>query len=143
EDAMKEGKFANLQGMGQPLDLEPMPADENVRMTWWAIRILKNNDFTPHEVQWRKQIDKLREMIDRLTDESKLPQLVARVNELARQLNTLGTNAIRLPIASIDLEMERERLRERRSQLGKRHRDTGRSQPEARVTMKVLNPGNP
>jgi len=29
EDAMAEGKFDNLAGMGKPLDLEPMPADEN------------------------------------------------------------------------------------------------------------------
>lgn len=26
EDAMKEGKFDNLEGAGKPLDLEPMPA---------------------------------------------------------------------------------------------------------------------
>jgi hypothetical protein len=115
EDAMKEGKFDNLAGAGKPLELEPMPADENARMTWWALRILRQNDFTPHEVQWRKQIDKLKEAIDRLADESKLPQLVARVNELVHQLNTLGTNAIRLPVAPMDLENERARLRERRA----------------------------
>jgi hypothetical protein len=113
EDAMKEGKFDNLQGAGKPLELEPMPAEENARMTWWALRILRQNDFTPHEVQWRKQIDKLKELIDRLKDESKLPMLVARVNDLVRQLNTLGTNAIRLPIAPMDLETERARFRER------------------------------
>ena len=30
EDAMREGKFDNLPGAGQPLDLEPMPAEENL-----------------------------------------------------------------------------------------------------------------
>ena len=48
EDAMKEGKFDNLEGAGQPLDLEPMPADEGARMMWWAVRLLKqtgNSDF--------------------------------------------------------------------------------------------------
>jgi len=48
EDAMKEGKFDNLEGAGKPLDLEPMPADEGARMMWWAVRLLKqtgNSDF--------------------------------------------------------------------------------------------------
>src|SRR3954470_19633031 len=60
EDAMKEGKFDNLSGAGQPLELEPMPADENARMTWWAIRLLRQNDFTPHEIRWRKIVEGLK-----------------------------------------------------------------------------------
>lgn len=36
EDAMEEGKFDNLPGRGKPLDLEPLPADENARMMWWC-----------------------------------------------------------------------------------------------------------
>ena len=61
---MREGKFDNLPGAGKPLDLEPMPADENARMTWWMLRILKNNDFTPDEVHWRRQIDRLKDELD-------------------------------------------------------------------------------
>ncbi len=34
EEAMGEGKFDNLPGKGLPLELEPIPADENARMTW-------------------------------------------------------------------------------------------------------------
>ena len=55
EDAMREGKFDNLAGAGKPLDLEPMPADENARMTWWMLRILKGNNFTPEEIRWRRR----------------------------------------------------------------------------------------
>src|SRR5436305_3818543 len=57
EEAMREGKFDNLQGAGRPLNLEPMPAEENARMTWWALRILKQNDVVPDEVRWRKSVD--------------------------------------------------------------------------------------
>lgn len=60
EEAMRDGKFDNLAGMGQPLELDPMPAEENARMTWWCLRILKNNDFTPEEVRYRKAIDHLK-----------------------------------------------------------------------------------
>src|SRR3954467_8793059 len=95
EDAMKEGKFDNLAGAGQPLDLEPMPAEENARLMWWAIRILKQNDFVPDEVQWRKALDRLREKIDALQDQHELPALVSQMNHFVHQINTLGTNALK------------------------------------------------
>src|SRR3954470_6631989 len=98
EDAMKEGKFDTLPGAGAPLELEPMPADENARMTWWALKILRQNDVTPHEVQWRKALDHLRGRLEKLTDESRLESLVAQINELVRKINTLGTNAINIGV---------------------------------------------
>ncbi len=60
EEAIREGKFDNLAGKGQPIDLEDMPADEGTRMTWWMLRILKSNDFVPDEVRMRKALDGLR-----------------------------------------------------------------------------------
>src|SRR3954452_15809847 len=113
EDAMAEGKFDNLAGMGAPLDLEAPPADENARMMWWTLRILKQNDVTPHEVQWRKALDYVRAQIDRLSDESRLEPLVNQFNDLVRRINTLGTNAINLPVVALELEFERQRLRAR------------------------------
>jgi hypothetical protein len=112
-EAEREGKFDNLPGAGKPLDLEPMPAEESARLTWWVLRILRRNDFTPHEVRWRKQIESLKLQVEQLTDESKLEPLVHRVNSLVRQLNTLGTNAIDLAVCPVDLEAARARLRER------------------------------
>jgi hypothetical protein len=111
EDAMKEGKFDNLPGAGAPLELEPIPADENARMTWWALKILKQNDVTPHEVQWRKALDYLRGQLERLTDESRLEALVGQINDLVRRINTLGTNAINIGVSGVDLEDQRRRLR--------------------------------
>jgi hypothetical protein len=113
EDAMKEGKFNNLQGKGKPIDLEPVPAEENARLMWWALRIMKNNDFVPEEVQWRKAIDVLRVKIHTLKDETKLEAIVVQVNELVRKINTLGTNAIASGVVPLDLEHERRRLRQR------------------------------
>jgi len=113
EDAMKEGKFDRLELAGQDIELEPLPADERARMTWWALRIMKQNNVVPDEVEWRKSIDRLTTAIETNTDESRLPGLVAKVNELVHRLNTLGTNAINIPIARLDLEGERTRLRAR------------------------------
>ena len=113
EEAMREGKFDNLAGAGQPLDLEPMPAEENARLMWWAIRILKQNDFVPDEVQWRKALDRLREKVEHLNNERELPALVAQMNHFVHKINTLGTNALKAPVAPVCLETERVRLRQR------------------------------
>jgi regulator of replication initiation timing len=113
EDAMREGKFDNLAGSGKPLDLEPMPADENARMMWWMLRILKNNNFTPEEVRWRRQIEGLKEELARATTEQRVEVLVKTINGLVHQLNTLGTNAINLAVAPVSLEHERQHLHER------------------------------
>src|SRR2546421_10660153 len=76
EDAMREGKFDDLPGAGQPLELEDMPAEENARLMWWAIRLLKQNDFIPDEVRWHKALDRFRLTLNSLTDEKQLPALV-------------------------------------------------------------------
>jgi hypothetical protein len=113
EEAMREGKFDNLPGAGQPLDLEPMPAEEDARLMWWAIRLLRQNDFIPDEVRWHKALDRVRETINSLTDEHQLPALVAQMNHFVHKINTLGTNALKASVAPVDLEIERKRLRQR------------------------------
>jgi len=120
EEAMKEGKFDNLPGKGQEIVIDEAPTDENARMTWWALRIMKQNDFVPDEVRWRKSLDYLRGEIYKLTSEAKLPEMVAKVNELVHKINTLGTNAINLPASPIDVETERQALRARLVQAGKK-----------------------
>lgn len=113
EEAMREGKFDNLPGAGKPIELEPMPADENARLTWWALRILRRNDVTPDEVRWRKQIDRLRGQLDAAEDERQVTVAVRAINALVRQVNTMGTNALPAPVAPASLEDELVRLRQR------------------------------
>jgi len=112
---MREGKFDNLPGAGRPLEPDPMPAEENARLTWWCLRILKNNDFTPEEVRYRKAIDHLKAALAAATDEARVGRLVEQINELVRKLNTLGTNAINLGIAPVSPVAELQRLRDRRA----------------------------
>ena len=113
EDAMRDGKFDNLPGSGKPLDLEPIPATENARLAWWALRILKQNAFTPDEVRWRKQIDLFREEIRSATSERRVRALVAAHNQLVLRINTLGTNALNAPVAPLHLDDELNTLRRR------------------------------
>lgn len=103
---MRERKFDNLPGAGQPLELEPMPAGENARMTWWALKILRQNDVIPDEIKWRKCIDALKALLPKAADETAVGLLVRQINALVRKLNTLGTNALNLGIAPVSLEAE-------------------------------------
>src|SRR4029079_9305940 len=113
EEAMREGKFDNLPGAGKPIDLEPMPADENARLMWWTIRLLKNNDFTPDEVRLRKQIETLKDELAVAKSDARVTFLVAAINASVKHLNTLGTNAIGIPVAPVSLERERRKFRDR------------------------------
>ena len=113
EEAMREGKFDNLKGAGKPIDLEPAPADENARMTWWALRILRQNDVIPEEVKWRKRVDTLKSMLAQASDESSVRILVGQINELVQKINTLGTNAMNMAATPVVLETEIRRLHER------------------------------
>src|SRR6476646_2552368 len=113
EEAIREGKFNNLRGFGKPLDLEPMPAEENARMRWWALRLLKQNDVIPEEVVWRKRIDRLKDELPKATTEPRVVAIVNAINGLVRQLNTMGTTALSAPVVQVSLEEELARLRER------------------------------
>ena len=67
-EAMERGEFDDLTGKGRPLameeDLAGVPAE--LRM---AYRILKNAGFLPPEVELRKEIATLRELVNSLEDD--------------------------------------------------------------------------
>jgi hypothetical protein len=102
EAAIEEGKFDNLEGAGKPLDLEPMPADENARMLWWALRLFKRNDVIPDEVKYRKSIEAIRASLPSAASEADLASRVATMNDLILKLNTMGTNAITSDLSPVD-----------------------------------------
>ena len=80
---------------------------------WWAIKLMRNADFTPDEVRLRKQIDTLRDELAVAKTEQRVTYLVTAINATVKHLNTLGTNAINNPIAPVSLDAERRRFRER------------------------------
>jgi hypothetical protein len=109
EQAMREGKFDNLPGFGKPLELEPMPAEEDARLRWWALRILKQNDVIPDEVQWRKQIEKWKEELANAKDRAHAEKLCRLINALVQRLNTMGTNAMTTGVSGVSMQSELEK----------------------------------
>ena len=115
EEAMKEGKFDNLPGMGHPVELEPIPAEENARLAWWCIRIFKQNDFIPDEIRLRKAVDVLRAGLATAKSEDEVEQLTTQINALVHRINTLGTNAMQSPMAPLDLSEQLRKFRTRKN----------------------------
>ena len=111
--AMERGEFDNLPGAGKPQDLEPGPADEDARAMWWAMRILRNANVQTDELRYRKQISVLREQVRSATQEEAMLVLLRKHNEVVLRLNSMGTNAIRVPLGPLDEMAELARLRAR------------------------------
>jgi DnaJ-like protein len=87
-EAIAEGKFDNLPGSGQPLDLEEyFSTPEDLRM---AYSILKNARIAPAEVELLKEIARVRHTLEQTNDEDErrsLQQTLAdRQTELAVRL---------------------------------------------------------
>ena len=112
EEAIEAGKFDNLEGKGRPLELEPLPADENARAMYWALRIFKKAGLTTDELRYRKQISELRDAVTACRDAGRVVDLVYQHNVLVRKLNTMGTNAIKTSdYAKLDADAEVARVR--------------------------------
>ncbi|MEN6348655.1 MAG: DnaJ family domain-containing protein [Syntrophomonas sp.] len=69
KEAMKQGEFDNLEGVGKPLDLGGNPfAPDEMHM---AYKILKDNGYAPHWMELGKEIEALRAKLNKEVDDFK------------------------------------------------------------------------
>ncbi len=79
KNAIKDGEFDNLPGKGKPLQLEDMsqvPAELRT-----GYKILKNAGVLPEEVQLKKDMVTIQDLIDACDDESEKQEMKKRLNE--------------------------------------------------------------
>ena len=84
-EAIENGVFDNLQGQGQPLKLEDeshIPPD--LRM---AYKILKNADCLPPELELRKEIVRLQDLVADMPDTAEKLTQMRRLNFLMMKMN--------------------------------------------------------
>jgi hypothetical protein len=85
--AIEAGEFNNLQGKGQPLNLDDdshIPPE--LRM---AYKILKNADCLPPELVLRQEVVNLQDLVASLPDESEKLKQMRRLNFLVMKLNMM------------------------------------------------------
>jgi hypothetical protein len=107
--AQREGELDNLPGEGQRLELDDdshIPSE--LRM---AYRILKNADYVSPEVQQRKEIADIKEMLQDCQDERTLYQKVQKLNLFITKLNEQRRTPIHLQEEQVYYQKVLERIR--------------------------------
>jgi hypothetical protein len=83
--AQEEGVFDNLPGKGKPLKLEDDSCiPEDLRLTY---KILKNSNCLPIELELRKEIFSLRQLLNAAIDPETRQELRRELNLLTLRLN--------------------------------------------------------
>ncbi len=110
--AMEEGAFDELQGKGRPFDFSDergVPRDLRV-----VYRILKHADCLPPEVQLRKEVRSLQELLPTIQEEARLRDAVREINEKVTVLNLMSARSgghLRNEVAQLYVEKLVDRLR--------------------------------
>jgi hypothetical protein len=87
-EAQENGEFDNLPGRGQPLppdDNSHIPEDLRI-----AYKILKNADCLPPEIQEKKEIQQMEELLASIPDEKERYKLIKKINYRIMKLNMMG-----------------------------------------------------
>ncbi len=86
--AKEEGVFDDLPGYGEPLSIEDdSHIPEDLRLVH---KILKNADCLPPELQLRKEIRQMEDMLEGIPDEKEKYRQIKRINYKIMQLNMMG-----------------------------------------------------
>lgn len=87
-EALQKGLFDDLPGRGKPLRLEDdSRVPEELRL---AYKILKNADCLPPELQLRKEIHQMEELLEAIPDERERYRMIKRINFKIMKLNMMG-----------------------------------------------------
>ncbi|MFV9691370.1 MAG: DnaJ family domain-containing protein [Desulfobacteria bacterium] len=85
--AQRQGAFDNLSGAGKPLRLEDdSNIPEDMRM---VCKILKNADCLPPEVEIRKEIKQVEELLSAMPSTEKKYRKIKKLNYLVMKLNEI------------------------------------------------------
>ena len=85
--AMEAGDFDDLTGKGQPLNLEE---DSHIPLELrMAYKILKNADCLPPELELRKEVVHLQDLVAAMPDEAEKLKQMRRLNFLVMKLNMM------------------------------------------------------
>lgn len=97
-DAQEQGLFDNLPGRGKPLKLDDdSSVPEDLRLTF---KVLKNSNCLPIEMELRKEVYNLRQLLNEAIDPETRRQLRRELNLLVLNLNLRRRGAAAIDLAS-------------------------------------------
>ena len=87
QEAQDQGDLKDLPGKGKPLELaDDSRIPEELRL---AYKVLKNAGYTPPEVEAKKEITRIEDMLANAPDEKSRYQAIKRLNFLTMKLGAL------------------------------------------------------
>ena len=93
-EAMERGEFANLPGAGKPLRLDDdSMIPEDLRL---AYKILRNAGCIPPELEVRKEIITLRDLLRTIEDEEARRDTIRELNYRLLKLGVMGKRMVNL-----------------------------------------------
>lgn len=88
QESLAKGEFDDLPGRGKPLQLEDdSHIPEDLRL---AYKVLKNANCLPPEVELRKDIRQMKDMLDAIPDEKEKVRQIRKINYKIMKLNAMG-----------------------------------------------------
>jgi hypothetical protein len=88
KEAQSRGEFDELPGRGAPLAMEDdSHIPEELRL---AYKILRNADCLPPELELKKEIRQMEDMLDGIPDEKEKYRLIKKINFKITKLNMMG-----------------------------------------------------
>jgi hypothetical protein len=90
--AQKEGKFEKLPGSGKPLPEEQINAPDDIRL---AYKILKNADCLPAELELKKEITTMQELLSGMQETAEKYNTLKKLNLLIMKLNSCRNTSVK------------------------------------------------
>ena len=91
KEAQEKGEFDNLPGQGESLDLkDDIHVPEDLRL---AYKILKNADCLPPEIEEKKEIRQMEDLLENIPDEKEKYRLIKKINYRIMKLNMMGNKS--------------------------------------------------
>jgi len=95
-NSQKKGEFENLPGSGKPLKLEDdSHVPEELRLVH---KILKNADCLPPEVELKKEIERIEDLLSGMQDTAEKYRTLKKLNFLIMKLNSMRNTSIEFDI---------------------------------------------
>lgn len=113
-EAMENGVFDNLELKGKPIKLEENPfVPEELRVVY---KILQNAGFLPKEIELRKEIHRIEEML-----EEEIQDACAKLKKLSAllfHLNQIRKGPVNIPDEYLNKVAEKIRLAKEKNKIG-------------------------
>ena len=108
QEAQMRGEFDNLPGRGAPVVIEDdSHVPEDLRL---AYKILKNANCVPPEIELKKEIRRMEDMLENMTDEKEKYRQIKKINFKIMQLNMMRKTSPLLEDTEIYYKKVVERL---------------------------------